>query len=150
MSTLAHPTVADLRPVDLFDELSDAELEPWAQAATVREAANGERILEAGEDRAAVVMLLEGRLEMLIPEGEVEARQGTQEAPTWIGATYALLRAPSAISLRTLTPVRCAVLEADAFIELTLAHRSVFTRAMAQMKPVMSRAAQRYQQRERL
>ncbi len=150
VDTLAHPSVADLRPVDLFDELSDAELEPWAHAAALRKADPGERICEAGEDRAMVTLLLEGRLAMLALDGEVEARQGTQEAPTWIGATWTLLGAPAAVTLQAETPVRYACLDADAFVELTLAHRPVFTRAMAQMKPVMSRVAQRYQQRERL
>ena len=33
----APVTAADLRPVDLFDDLSDAELEPWAAVAHWRD-----------------------------------------------------------------------------------------------------------------
>jgi signal transduction histidine kinase len=149
-SAETQPTVAQLRDIDLFTELSDAELETWAGAATLHEAAAGERISEYGDTDSGVTLLLEGQLEMLAPDGDVEARQGAQVAPTWIGAVPTLLGAPTMVALRAQTPVRYARLAPQAFIELTLGHRPVFARSMAQMKPVLARIAQRHEQHDRL
>jgi signal transduction histidine kinase len=151
MSTLATtPTVAQLRELDLFTELSDEELGRWAEAATLHDCQPGVRLTEYGERDAGVTLLLEGRLEMLAPDGEVEARQGEQIGPTWIGAVPTLMRAPTVVSLRALTPVVWASIATDQFIDLTLAHRPVFDRAMAQMKPVLNRVTTRQQQHDRM
>ena len=147
---LAHPTAAQLRDVDLFTELSDQELQAWADVATLHDAQPGDRISEYGDPGRGLTLLLEGRLAMLAPDGEVEARQGTQTGPTWIGAIPTLLGAPVMVTLRAETAVRYAMLSGDAFIDLTLAHRPVFERAMAQMKPVIGRISQRQQQHDRL
>ncbi len=145
-----RPTVAQLRAIDLFAELADDEVGAWADAASLREAAAGERITEYGDPHSGVILLLDGRLEMLAPDGDVEARQGTQDAPTWVGAIPALLGAPRMVTLRAGTAIRYAEVSAERFIDLTLAHRSVFTRVMAQMKPVLGRMSQRRDQQDRL
>jgi signal transduction histidine kinase len=150
VTALAHPTIAQLRAIDLFDECTDEQLEPWVEIATLHEAAPGERIREYGEPDAAPVFLLEGRLEMFAPDGEVEAKQGDQLAPTWVGAIPALLGARSVVSLRAATDVLYATIEADQFVDLTLASKPVFRRAMAQMKPVIGRVSARQQQHDRL
>ena len=150
MAALAHPTVAQLRPFDLLDGLADAELEDWTAAATLHDAEAGERLLEQNEVDGGVMLLLEGTLEMLALDGEVEARQGLQTGPTWLGTVPTLLGMPTAIGLRALTPVRYATIEPEAFLDLAFAHRSVFRRAMAQLKPMMARVARRQQQQERL
>jgi signal transduction histidine kinase len=150
MTALAKPTVSELRAIDLFDGLSDAELEHWVDAATLQEAEPGTRIREHGVVGDGVILLFDGRLEMLVPDGEVEAHQGTQTGPTWIGAIPTLLGTPSPVSLRVETPVRFAAVAPEPFLDLVFAHRSVFTRAIAQMKPMMTRVAQRQQQQERL
>jgi signal transduction histidine kinase len=150
MTALAHPTVAQLREVDLFDELTDEELDAWAAVATLHEVEPGTRIREHGEVGQGVELLLEGQLEMLAPDGEVEAHQGVQVAPTWIGAIPTMLGTPAPISLRATTPVRFAAVDAESFLDLVFAHRSVFARTMAQMKPMMARVSQRQQQQDRL
>ena len=150
MTALAHPTVAQLRRFDLFDGLGDAELEDWTAATTLHDADGGERLLEQNAVDGGVMLLLEGTLEMLALDGEVEARQGLQVGPTWLGAVPTLLGIPSAIGLRALTPVRYATLAPEAFLDLAFAHRAVFRRAMAQLKPMMARVARRQQQQERL
>jgi signal transduction histidine kinase len=150
MSTAtSHPTVADLREIDLFAELSDPELADWTRAATLHDADAGTRVIEHG-DAPRVLLLLEGRLEMLARDGEVEARQGLQIGPTWIGAVPSLLGTPSALAMVAETPVRYAVLDAESYLDLVFAHRSVFRRAMAQMKPMMMRITQRQAQQDRL
>ncbi len=150
MATIVHPTAAQLRDIDLFTELSDDELQAWADAAALHEAQPGDRISEYGESGRGLTLLIEGRLAMLAPDGEVESRQGTQDAPTWIGAIPTLLGTPSMITLRAETPVRYALVAADPFIDLIRGHRPVFQRAMAQIKPVIGRIAQRQSQHDRL
>jgi signal transduction histidine kinase len=150
MSTVATPTVAQLRDIDLFADLTDAELATWADAATLHETEPGTRLIEFGERGSGVTLLLEGRLEMLAPDGDVEAHQGEQVAPTWIGVVPTLIGAPTVISLRAATPVVWASIEPERFIDLTLAHRPVFDRAIAQTKPVLSRVTQRQQQHDRM
>ena len=150
MTATAKPTAAQLRAMDLFDELSDPELQAWVDAATLHEAVRGERISEYGGPTRGLTMLLEGRLDLLAPDGEVETRQASQVAPTWIGATATLLGTPAAITMRAETAVRYAVIAPEDFVDLTLAHKPVFRRVMAQMKPVLVRMTQRQQQHERL
>jgi signal transduction histidine kinase len=152
MSTSTHtrPSVAELRAVDLFDELSDAELEPWAHAATVHEVSPGTRILEQGQVGQGVTLLLEGQLEMLAPDGEVEAHQGVQLAPTWIGTIPTLLGTPAPLAGGPVPAAPSAAAAPATFLDLAFAHRPVFARAMAQMKPMMARVSQRQQQQDRL
>jgi CRP-like cAMP-binding protein len=149
MSTTTRPTLEQLRQIDLMADLDDSALRSFADAATMHEGAPGERISEYGQP-GRLILLLEGELEMLMPDGEIESPSGTQIAPTWIGAIPTLLDSPNAITLRAQTNVRYAVIEAEAFIELTLANRPVFNRAMAQMKPVLASIGRRQQQRERM
>ena len=149
-SAVTQPAVSELRTVDLFADLSDDELRAWAEAATVHEASPGERISESGEPSSGLTLLLQGRLEMLVRDGEVEDRTGFQDAPTWIGAIPTLLETPAPITMRAQTHIRYAIVPPESFVDLTLAHRSVFRRVMSQVKPVIGRIAQREQNRERL
>jgi signal transduction histidine kinase len=150
MTTTAKPTLEQLREIDLFAELDDDRLERWVDVATLHSAAAGERISEYGEPSTGLTLLLDGRIEMLAPDGEVEARQGIQLAPTWIGAIPSLLEAPAAITMRADTDIRYALVEPGTFIELVMADRAIFRRLMLAMKPVLLRISQRQQQHERL
>ncbi|HLI58262.1 MAG TPA: ATP-binding protein [Solirubrobacteraceae bacterium] len=142
-------TAADLRPIDLFDDLDDATLERWAARATIHTGARGDRIRERG-GHDGVVLLLDGRLEMLSLDGDMEAVQGSQYAPTWIGAVPTMLGNPSPIALRAATDVRYARLAPEPFLDLVRVERSVFLRVIGQMKPMLARASQRQQQHDRL
>ncbi len=147
---MSHPTVAELRRIDLFTELDDTQLQRWTDVAQVHEFSPGEIISEQGQDERGVTLLIDGRVELLIRDGEVEDPLGYNSAPTWIGAIPTLLQNPSQITMRADTDVRLALVAPEDFIELTLSQRSVFNRAMAQMRPVISRFTEREQQRERL
>jgi signal transduction histidine kinase len=152
MSTSAGATAAtaaDLRPVDLFDELDDATLTRWAPEASLHTAPRGERIRER-DSREGVVLLLEGRLEMLALDGEIEAIQGSQYAPTWVGAVPTMLGQGAPIALRAATEVRYASLPPEAFLDLVRTERPVFLRVIGQMKPMLARISQRQQQHDRL
>ena len=65
MSTLESAvTVADLRAIDLFDDLSDTELAEWAAVARWVVAAPAEVVIEAGVAPVGVLCLTEGALQI--------------------------------------------------------------------------------------
>ncbi len=147
---MTHPSVAELRSIDLFTELDDSQLKQWADVAVSREAPAGQTLVEQGQAGYGVTLLLEGRVQLLDRDGDVDDPVGFNLAPTWIGAIPTLTGVPSAITMRADTDVRFALVAPEDFIELTLSQRPVFRRTMAQVKPVIARVAARQQQRERL
>jgi signal transduction histidine kinase len=148
---MSHPSVEQLRTVDLFDGLSDAELEPWAQAAQVRDLAPGTPVSEQGKPSPAFHLVLSGSLETFAidPDGRAE-RVGEQLAPTWVGAIAVLTGGVSGVRMVASSDVTLAAIEPEAFIQLALAQRAVFDRVMAQVRPVVSRINAVEADRERL
>jgi signal transduction histidine kinase len=150
VTTIHGATVADLRPVDLFDDLSDAELEPWAAATEVRELPPGEIVHEQGEPGTGVHFLLAGRLRVSMLDGDRVEPIGHQEAPTWLGAIAALTHGDAPVRMETESDARVATIGPDAFERLALADVRVHRRVMAQISPVMNRLTAIEQNRERL
>jgi signal transduction histidine kinase len=148
---MSHPTVDQLRAVDLFEGLSEAELESWAQAATLREVEKGVAVAEQGEDARSFHLVLEGSLEAFAidADGRVEP-VSVHRAPTWVGAIGVLTGGVSGVRLLASTQLMLADVEAEAFIELALAQRPVFDRVMRQVRPVVSRITALESNRERL
>jgi signal transduction histidine kinase len=97
-----------------------------------------------------VILLLEGTIEALLDDHGSEAAVSDHVAPTWIGAIPTLMETPLAITLRARSDVRVATISPDRFFELTVSHRAVFRRVMAQVRPVIGRITQVEQNRERL
>ena len=150
MSTAAGVSVADLRPVDLFDDLDDAQLAEWAAVAQRRHFEPGELLAEQGVDVPGLSCLLEGEAQtVIVSDGRTEP-VGHQVAPTWVGAIAVLTRGPLAVRMSASVPCEVALIPADDFRRLVLAHPSVHDRVMGQMKPVMSRLAGAEQNRDRL
>ena len=146
----APVTVADLRPVDLFDDLDDTELAEWAAAAERRDAEVGDVVLDENSESEGLLCLLEGTLQMLRHDGDRLEPAGQQTAPTWIGAVPALTETPVNVRMVAVTQVRGAVIPAPEFRRLALAHPSVHRRIMRQVRPLMSRITAIEQNRERL
>jgi signal transduction histidine kinase len=149
-ASAAPVTVADLRPVDLFDDLGDKELAEWAAAAEWRNAEVGDLVLEDNTESEGLLCLLEGTLQLSRHEGDRLEPVGRQIAPTWIGAVPALTETPVNVRMVALTRVRAAVIPAPEFRRLALAHPSVHRRIMRQVRPLMSRITAIEQNRERL
>jgi signal transduction histidine kinase len=150
MSTAAGVSVADLRPVDLFDDLDDAQLAEWAAVAQRLHFEPGELLAEQGVDVLGLSCLLEGEAQtVIVHDGRTEP-VGRQVAPTWVGAIAVLTRGPLAVRMSALVPCEVALIPADDFRRLTLAQPPVHERVMRQMKPVISRLAGAEQNRERL
>jgi signal transduction histidine kinase len=144
-------TVSDLRPVDLFDDLGDDELEPWAAVAELYTYEPGDWIAEADGEPPGVLLLLEGSgRALLVSEGHSEL-VGRQIAPTWIYATIVMTGGGSAsASLQAETPCKVAVIPAEDFRRLALANPSVHSRVMSAVRPTVSRITSAEQNRNRL
>ncbi len=147
---MSHPTVADLRPIDLFTELSDDELQTWCDAAEVHEILAGTVMAKQDETRTGLILILEGTIEALVQDGTGDEPIGDHVAPTWMGAIPTLVGGPSAVRMVTRGDVRVAVIEPGTFVDLVRAHRPVFMRVMAMVRPVTRRINQRESSRERL
>src|SRR5262249_56345447 len=93
-------TTADLRTLDLFDDVEDGEFEPWLAAAREQVVQPGEQIAEHGESPPGVVLLLEGvALTLLVQAGHTQP-VGRQLAPTWALAIAVLTGGPSPIRMQ--------------------------------------------------
>jgi signal transduction histidine kinase len=143
-------TTADLRPVDLFDDLDDAALGEWAAAAQWRNAQAGDVVIEGGGEPQGVFCLLEGTLQAFIRDGDRLEPFGHQDAPTWIGAVPTLTETALRAHMVALTPARVALIPAAEFRRLALLHPSVHRKIMRQVRPIMARATAVEQNRERL
>jgi signal transduction histidine kinase len=148
---MTHPTVEQLRPIDLFEELTEDQLERFAQAAVITPVKAGEVTSEQGQPAQGLQLILAGSLEAIAvdPEGRGEP-VGEHVAPTWIGAISVLTGGLNGVRMHALTDVSLATIEPEMFIELVLAHRPVFDRVMRQVRPVVGRIAAIEQNRERL
>jgi signal transduction histidine kinase len=143
-------TVADLRPVDLFDDLDDAALAEWAAVAKPYDHAAGSVISQQGTEPEGVILLLGGTAMAVIADGERTEPVGRQRSPTWMGAIAVMTRQPLPVRMLAETDCRAALIEPEDFRRLALAQSAVHGRVMRQVAPVMSRVNAVEQNRERL
>jgi signal transduction histidine kinase len=143
-------TAADLRPIDLFDDLDDGALAEFAAIAEWWQAEPGEVVVEGGDESAGMLCLLEGSLQVFTRDGDRFERVGQQTAPTWIGAVATLTESAVGARMIAITPSRLALLPAAEFRRLALVHSAVHTRIMHQVTPLMRRITAIEQNRERL
>ena len=150
MSTAAAVSVADLRPVDLFDDIDDHQLAEWAAVAQRIRYEPGELLAEQNVEVTGLTCLLEGEAQtVMVNQGRTEP-VGRQIGPTWIGAISVLTRGPLPVRMEAATVCDVALIPADDFRRLVLAQAPVHERVMKQMQPVLSRLAGAEQNRERL
>jgi len=145
-----HPTPAQLRTIDLFDDLADDELAPWTEAAVLRELAPGEVLAEVAEPSTGLHLLLAGTARALTVEGDRTEPVGRQVAPTWLGAIAALTEGTLGVRVVAETPLTLATIEPETFRGLALTHPAVHRRVMRQVGPVIGRLTAIEQNRERL
>jgi len=143
-------TVADLRTIDLLDDLDDAALEEWVAVAQERHYAPGDLLCAQGAEPPGLELLLEGAGLTSMQEGERREPVGRQVAPTWIFAISALTGSPVPVQLQAETPCRVALIEPADFERLAFAHPEVHRRVMRQVAPVMANLMGIEQNRERL
>ena len=148
--TGAAPTPGELRALDLFDGLDDAQLAAWAAAADPYTVQAGEIVARQGDEAPGLTLVLEGTLQAILVTDGREEPLGEHVAPTWIGAVAAMTGSSIGVCMKAQTPARLALIPADAFVELAIAQRPVFQRVMATIGPVMARVTAVEQNRERL
>jgi signal transduction histidine kinase len=143
-------TAADLRPVDLFDDLDDDQLAQWAAVARSYDAAPGDVLIEQGTNPPGVLLLLDGAVQTLLVEGGRTESVGRQRAPTWSAAIAVLTGGPLGVRMQAETPCHIALIEPDDFLRLAFAQPAVHRRVMRQVAPVMARVTGMEASRERL
>jgi len=82
-------TTADLRTIDLFEDLDDEALAEWAAVTEPFTAAAGEIVADKGK-REGVLLLFSGLVQTLLVEGGRTEPAGLHHPPTWMGAISVL------------------------------------------------------------
>jgi signal transduction histidine kinase len=148
---VGHPTIDELRTIDLLAGLDDDQLRRWAQAAELYEVDDGATISREGEESLGTILLFEGTLHGTMRDGEREEPLSDQIGPTWIGAIQTLTGdLTTGLTLRATAPARYAIVAPEPFTDLVVSQRPVFRQVMSRMRPVMQAVTQREQNRERL
>ncbi len=150
MNEPERPTLEELRRIDLFDELDDAQLALWQQIAVIRNVQADTVVAEPRDASAGVFLLLEGVVQGLVFEAGRLEPVTRQVAPTWMGAITVLTETGFAGEMRAVTDVRMAVIAPDDFTRLALSQVPVHRRVMRAVRTVSARSAVREQNRERL
>jgi signal transduction histidine kinase len=146
----SQATVAELRAIDLFDDLDDDALADFAAASEIREYARGELVADHRSGEQAVYLLIEGTGEAFTEINGRDEPAGDHVAPTWIGAISVVTAAPLGVRIIAKTDVRLARVKADDFVELAITHRQILQRVLGRVRPVVGRITAIEQQRERL
>jgi signal transduction histidine kinase len=147
---MTHATLAELRTVDLFDDLDDDALGEWAAVATVEDFPVDTVVAEVGEDVRGLQLLLAGDVRTYAFDAGRAEPVRRQHAPTWMGAIAALTGEPLGVQLVTDTTCRIAFIESEEFRRLAFAHPAVHRRVMRQVAPVMGFLTALERNRERL
>jgi signal transduction histidine kinase len=140
----------ELRAVDLFDDLDDAQLAEWVAMARPWTVAPGGVIVEQGAEPVGLVLLLEGEAQALMLNQGRTDRVGRQRAPTWIAAIAVLTGSPLGVRMQAETACRLAIIPAEDFRRMAFAQPAIQRRVMQQVAPVISRVTAIGQSRERL
>jgi signal transduction histidine kinase len=141
---------ADLRAIDLFDDIDDNALEEWAAAARTFDAEPGDVLAQEGEPPPGLMLIFEGTVNVLLMDDRRGELVGRGEAPTWLGAIGVLTEGPMGVRMQAETACRMALIEPDDFRRLIFEHRAVHRRVMRVFGPVMSRVQAIEQNRQRL
>jgi signal transduction histidine kinase len=141
---------ADLRRVDLFDDLDDAALAVWADATIAFNVAEGDVIAEADTSPRGLLLLFEGRMRMYKAVDERYEPIGHQDAPTWMQAISALTESPIGVRIVADQDSVVGLVPLEQFIDLALTHRAVHRRIMQAIGPVTARLSKIENDRERL
>jgi signal transduction histidine kinase len=143
-------TVAELRTVDLFEELTDEQLAEWVAVADTYRVEAGQIIAEQGAENRGMQLLLDGEAQATIVDQGGSEPVGRHKAPTWMGAIATLTGGTLGVRMQAETPCRLALVRPDDFRRLAFAQPAIHRRVMQAVAPVMSRVTSIEQSRERL
>jgi signal transduction histidine kinase len=143
-------TLDELRAIDLFEGLDDDLLAEWAEAAEELTFSPGDYLMRVGETCVPFKLLLDGKVDGLLPVDGREERDHVHEAPTWLGAILALTGDPAIVSMRAATPARVASYAQEDFRRLLLQSPPAFDRVIRVFRPILARFERTELQREKL
>jgi signal transduction histidine kinase len=148
---VSHPSIEELRTLDLFEECSEEQLARWAQAAELVEVEAGTVIEEQGQPTQAVHLVFAGTLlAVTVDAAGREDPVSEHHPPTWIGASAAVTEGVNAVSMRALTPATLAAIPSARFAELALSQPCVARKVVRAIRPAATRVAAVEQNRDRL
>jgi signal transduction histidine kinase len=147
---MSDVTLAELRTVDLFDDLDDDQLAEWVPLVSVEQLEPGDLIFEQGVDPGGLKLLFEGEALAVQVEGDRREPVGRQIAPTWMGAIAVLTGGALGVMMKAETPCRVGFVPSEDFRRMAFSQEAVHRRVMQQVAPVMSRITGMEQNRERL
>ncbi|HEY6759581.1 MAG TPA: ATP-binding protein [Baekduia sp.] len=150
MTPTVPVSLEDLRRIDLFDGLTDEELELWREATQAFNVPADEVIAEEDASPRGLMLLLEGRVRMFKLADDRYEPIGGMRAPTWMQAIAALTEAPIGVRHQAETDCVIGLVPLAAFTDLALSHRSVHRKIMKAIGPVTTRLAAIDNERERL
>ncbi|MCW2994183.1 MAG: histidine kinase [Conexibacter sp.] len=150
MGAAAPVTLEDLRRMDLFTELDDAQLEQWRAVTQSFHVPDGGIIAEQDASPRGLLLLLEGRTRMFKVTDERFDPIGHMVAPTWMQAIAAITE--SVIGVRIQADGDCVIglVPLQEFTDLALTHRAVHRRIMQAIGPVTARLTSIENDRERM
>lgn len=111
-----------LRRIELFRELSDAELSRLAGRVAELHVAAGEILFREDEPGHECFVILDGELDVLVTAGSEELLLDTRRAGQLIGEMAPIDRSPRSATVRAAVASRLAVLDEEAFTELMHAY----------------------------
>jgi signal transduction histidine kinase len=143
-------TLADLRRIDLFDDLDDEALADWVPVCEEHTTEADTMLADMGQPPPGVLLLFDGCVRTYLVDGERLEPTQRHQSPTWMGAIPAFTGAPMPVRMLAETPLRFALIPSETFLNLAFAHPAVHRRVMRQFRPVMTRMQSIEQNRERL
>ena len=148
----APVTLEELRSVDLFDDLDDAELAEWvpARAPLPRRPGRGDRRAGARSRGACSCCSRAKRRRCSIGRHPQRAGRAASTAPTWMGAIAVLTGGRLGARMQAETACRLAVVAPEDFRRMAFAQPSVHRRVMRAGRAGDGRVTAIEQNRERL
>ncbi|MEA2445051.1 MAG: hypothetical protein QOJ12_2343 [Thermoleophilales bacterium] len=143
-------TAADLRPIDLFQDIDEDVVAEWAAAARPFDAQPGDVLAHEGDPPPGLMLIFDGSIQVFTMDDDRGELVGRNEAPTWMGAIAVLTEGPMGVRMQAETACRMALIEPDDFRRLIFAHTEIHRRVMQVFGPVMSRVQAIEQNRQRL
>jgi signal transduction histidine kinase len=140
----------ELRAMDLFAGVDEAQLVAWAAAAEDAWYEPGDYVLRKGDPETPFKLLLEGRLDGYLERDGRDERDHEHVAPTWLGAILALTGERAILTIRAAERSRVATIAPDDFRALLFATPPAFQRVMRAFRPVYARFEAAEAQREKL
>jgi len=145
-----NPTAADLRKIEVFGDLQEADLEWLASKMELRTFGAGEALVNEGDPADLMIVVLEGEMRAQPESAGGGMRMFTIEAGEVTGMLPYSRLTHIPLTIRGLTPLRIATLHKDRFAEVLERIPSLQQRLVNLMSDRIREVTAAQQQREKL